>query len=696
MVELVPGVGRGSLLQRELLDPSRAVEVGGVYRLDYERALVLTADKWKADAGGIPPFCFLLATARDISGRKVSDPDDDEVLLLRVEGVANLAMERDLLSVREEALRQALVGGRIPTTDDVLGIDPYTKERISFTGLDCRILGTFYEEQLDGEMVLDWGHDVDNFYATATYRVYKPIGDGLSSIASYLKPVADQSVQRVRIGVVRYSSTRRRARAAGHADAAVEINVEDFVGQKTGMFGMTRMGKSNTMKTVTARVFMVSERRRRMGEAPIGQLIFDPQGEYANPNTQDGTEIAAIGPNHVSIYKFGADGSQSHVRPLGINFFDPQQIGAVQAMVAGELADSSSGYVQDFAQASFEDDRSDRRATAYAQRGRLALYASLLKAGFKPPTGYSVLVPVKKELREAIDPPKPAPSDGEEEAKEPLLRLLPNGNGMCAIRAENMIEVVQKVIDLREAGSVAAKEFTDDVRWQSTEPIFTGQSLSSRVRGYRNLIKLNRFHNENTKRDVADEIHEDLVAGRVIIVDLHLGAEAVIKRLSEAIVYRLIAKQTEIFTSGTKPPSIQVVVEEAHNLFDRRKFDKDRSDPWVDLAKEAAKLNIGLVYATQEVTGVAHEVLANTKNWVVAHLNNTREVQELSRFYDFAAHADSIIKAEDKGYVRLKTMSSPFIVPVQIDRYGLEVVNEARAVAGESALVPPPTQGTLL
>ena len=45
------------------------------------------------------------------------------------------------------------------------------KNRVSFTGLRCKILGTFYEDDLNGEKRLEFGADVDNFYATATYRV---------------------------------------------------------------------------------------------------------------------------------------------------------------------------------------------------------------------------------------------------------------------------------------------------------------------------------------------------------------------------------------------------------------------------------------------------------------------------------------------------------------------------------------------
>src|SRR5690606_13889145 len=123
-------------------------------------------------------------------------------------------------------------------------------------------------------------------------------------------------------------------------------------------------------------------------------------------------------------------------------------------------------------------------------------------------------------------------------------------------------------------------------------------------------------------------------------------APPIVKTLSENITRRLLAKQTSVFTSGAVPPSIQVMLEEAHNLFSSDKY-KDDGDVWVKLAKEAAKLNIGMTYATQEVSGVAHQVKANTANWVVAHLNNTKELQELAKFYDFGAFAPAILSSED-------------------------------------------------
>ena len=165
---------------------------------------------------------------------------------------------------------------------------------------------------------------------------------------------------------------------------------------------------------------------------------------------------------------------------------------------------------------------------------------------------------------------------------------------------------------LREANSQDAADFTKDVRWKSVEPIFTTQSGGRSVRGWRNLNPLRPFHSPLTQNDPAIEIYDELVDGRIVIVDLHVGAEAVTRAMSEDITRRLLSRQTEVFTSGKEPPHIQVMLEEAHNLFSSDRY-KDDLDVWVKLAKEASKLNLGMTYATQEVSGVAHQVKANTR-----------------------------------------------------------------------------------
>lgn len=698
MATLIPGAGTGSLLDAVLLADDRAIRIGAIHRIDYTEAVVLTHDKWKHEAGGIPQFCFLLATARDVTS---AGYDDDEVLLLRVEGTAPLAMEADLHAVREESLRNALAESDDPSPSVVLDMDmdPFTKNRVSYTGLRCKILGTFYEEDINGQKRLQFGADVDNFYATSTYRVLKPLDDGLSAITSYLKTYPDDEVEKVRIGTVRYASTRRRALASGEADAPVEINIHDFIGHKTAMFGMTRMGKSNTAKTIIARTQAVSQRRLAEGGRPVGQLVLDPQGEYANSNTQDGTEIAAIGVDKAIIYKFGADGSEPNVRPLGINFFDPDQLDAVKGFVSMQLADSNADYVRAFASADLHGNprvgestgqQRDRRVAA--ERGRLMLYGALARADFQVPSqnaqGYpwDVGVTLRQPLVDAINKDLP----GEDAIRSP-------GGQVKYVRGDRLIEVCEWIAEHLEGpgyDALAANvqggldSLMDDDPFRSVLPMFTQSHQGRFVSGYSKLKPLREFHTPAATSDYRDDVYEALVDGMIVIIDLHLGPPEATSRMSEDLAARIKERQTEAFTSGQVPPSIQLVVEEAHTLFGRDAFRKsDDLDVWVRLAKEASKLNLGLLYATQEVTSVAQPILANTKNWVVAHLNNTNELTALSKFYDFGSFQDAIIASEDKGYVRLKTMSSPFIVPVQIDRYGLELVNKARAAAGDEPLV---------
>ncbi len=246
--------------------------VGQPYRLDYDRAHLLIADARKHKAKGLPQGSFLLAYYEG-EGEAVR-----EALLLRVLGLTPLPTERDVIASMVEYYKDNLrTAGLAPDADSEL--DAFTRFEFSFSGLECRVLGTFY---LDGDERTQFGADLENFYSANNYSVVKPSKDVLEFIVNTREGGgAVGGPSDVKIGRVRYSSSRRFADQG--EDVPVYVQPGDFLGKRTALFGMTRTGKSNTVKKII-------EATAAMSSAAPLSLDVKPSG--------DGSPSAERGPPH--------------------------------------------------------------------------------------------------------------------------------------------------------------------------------------------------------------------------------------------------------------------------------------------------------------------------------------------------------------------------------------------------------------
>ncbi len=656
--------------------------VGGIYNMGYEECLILTNDIWKSKAGGVPKHCFLLATVMEPGKAPLSD-DDEEVILLRVIGPAQLPTENELINVRSDAMREIITEkGRKLAKEPSEIIDVLTRNEIQFSGIKAKVLGTFYEELVNDNRILTFGRDIDNFYSASRYKVYKPYGKSLSNIVSYPEITKQEELKRqdkvvipkrIRIGTVRYSSTLRRSRKIKKnksTNVPVNVNIEDFISMKTAIFGMTRLGKSNTMKIIATSVFQYAiENNER-----IGQLLFDPTGEYANVNPQDKTALSQIGDDFVVIFRFSVENETNYLRSLSFNFFNEDLIDEVWNQIREYiLSVAPSQYIANFGHVDVTGPETmQENPSLYhrSRRRRAALYATLKKAGFNTPANFRIRITANAEVVNAVNTINPP--------LEPKDQFTTNRGNLILDRT-NILRWWDRIVSLIEAGSQYVSG--GERPWVDTQ-LETILELYRRPRGrigFTILYPLRGFHSEYASEDYAERVLEELRAGKIVIVDFSLGNERILQYCSERIIRRLLSHASFLFRNDKEPEKLQIFIEEAHKLFNRKKFESAKfTDPYVTLAKEAAKFKIGLIYATQEVTSVDSQILANTSNWIITHLNNHKEVNELSKYYDFKDFYDQIINSEDVGFARIKTRSGRFIVPTQIDLFSPERIENVK------------------
>ena len=637
--------------------------IGRPYYLDFDKAYLWITDAWKAKVGGIPQGTFLLAFYEN------ANDTVDECLLLRALKPAKLPTDNDVIASMVEYYKDNL-----KTSGKNNQLDDFTKYTFSSSGLECRILGTFYRDEMGS---IKFGADVENYYSAHNYATYKPMGNVLERIVNFRDGNTLIGTETdPKIGKVRYSSSRRFQDA--QSEVPIYVSASDFLGKRTALFGMTRTGKSNTVKKIIEATSTISNLAKhtcmndeavpdmetinqfndnRIPKYKVGQIIFDMNGEYANKNLQD--EGTAIFEKYETITERYSVIDKPSFKVMKINFYKEIETGF--EMICKNIEDETGDYVKSFMAIDFsKPDISEKSAYTRWERKVAAYQCCLYAAGFDVPDKHKVKFNGNREINSRILENKeidPSKGINLEEARVFWEWVAENSNDPFFVKYKQ-----EKGHDWIDEDLKALLVFLTRKR---------NLNGAATLSGYRKLVSLKGHHTIRSDSPFDKDIVNDLRQGKIVIIDLSQGDPQLQQTFSKRICSSIFKSSMARFVENVPNNFIQFYFEEAHNLFPK-KDDKDLSGIYNRLAKEGAKLNIGLIYATQEVSSISSNILKNTQNWFIAHLNNEDELKEIRKFYDFADFCDGLVRysaGSDRGFIRMKTYSNAFIVPVQIDRF---------------------------
>ena len=378
--------------------------VGWTYSIDYETALVMTNDLWKARSLGIPHNCFLVAATFDPEHFANVPVEDQEVILLRVVGSTKLPQDDDMVRTKIDYFKESkdIFGERGREIDDI------TQNELQFGGLKCRVLGTFFVS--DGDFWL--GSDLESFATASRLNVYRPHGNVLKTIVNYVNPIRKRDSEEAaeelglgtnilpfKVGEVRYTSTDRLHRKDPRSERVpVFVQPSDFLARRTAVLGMTRTGKSNMIKQMVSVVKRVADE----SGAKIGQIIYDINGEYANANQQDEGAIADIYPNNTVRYRML---ETDDFEELQNNFYIQLPDGfSIIRRVVEENNNHKQNDVAVFLNSAFDRPDESERSSYNRWQVRTAAYQTMLyMAGFQPPGEFKVVFSANKDVQNNVN-----------------------------------------------------------------------------------------------------------------------------------------------------------------------------------------------------------------------------------------------------------------------------------------------------
>ncbi len=609
--------------------------VGYVLDIGYDTVTMITSDPYKIAVGGVPRNSLLIMVPANY------EKLPPHFTLLRVLEAAPTPLSKEVQQTYFELQKKSMPE-----------LDIFTQSELQWGALKTGVLGMFYPcpepKKLND---VEFSGDLNNFVSAHKYLVYAPNEELLNLITNSMVPTEN----RFAIGDLRLTECRLPLPDKPQPAVSVFVSTKDFMGNRTAMFGKTRLGKSNVVKLIAQSLIETTSTTKN-----VGQLIFDINGEYANDNPQDdSSSLKSAYPSRCEVYALTKK-QNTESKPLRLNFYEnPGSSHNIIATLLKEAGKDTSIYITSFLSVDIPSIESLKELPPdegkRARRKILMYWAVLHRAGYPASIG-------KLKGLMSIDPQI-------------------NQNVRCSVYGVDSVSKCPSVDSLdalaEEFERCAEADRSNKLKSSSGKDLFDADDrailgflrpVSLTSAGPKIIQGFRKYHDPNAG-DFVEEIVKFLDDGKTVIIDLGNAPPEVTNYFSVHLSKAIFHNQVDKFSNNKLGNHyLQLYFEEAHNLFPSK--EQDEIDIYRRIAKEGAKYHIGMVYSTQSPTTINKDLLAQTENFFVAHLSSQDEVNALARVntaYD--SLKDDILQAKTVGYIRMLTRSNRFVISVQARKF---------------------------
>lgn len=632
--------------------------VGYVLEIGYETVTIITSDPFKVAVGGVPRNSLLIMAPADFGDFP------PHFTLLRVLESAPTPLSKDVQQTYFELQKKSMPE-----------LDVFTQSELQWGALKTGVLGMFYPNTEKREAV-EFSGDLNNFVSAHKYRVYCPNDELLNLIINSMVP-ADN---RFNLGGLRLTECRLPLPNKPQPNVSVCVSTKDFMGNRTAMFGKTRLGKSNVVKLIAQSLIETTTETNS-----VGQLIFDVNGEYANDNPQDGNRsIRSAYQTRCQVYAL-TKRPATPSEPLRLNFYE-QPDSCIEILASLLQQDNkTSNYIRSFTSVKLPS----IEAIADLPEGEKArpirkiqiYWAVLHKAGFQADQPRLRGRGLVSRFARHFDP------HFDQNARATVYQAV---KGSAPPPAPNDLDQLQSEIEafakyVQDQNNPPLNSSSGKAMFDADDMALLG-FLSPQSGSGPMILRAYANYHSATAGDFVVNILKLLDEGKTVILDLGNATDEIRRYFSDMLSRAVFGHQERKFVGNSLGNHfIQLYFEEAHNLFPAD--DKDFTGVYVRFAKEGAKFHIGMVYSTQSPSTINKELLAQTENFFVAHLSSQDETKALCRVqFAFAGIEDDILRARTPGYMRMLTRSHRFVVSLQARKFEADVpLTNENAIATKAA-----------